>query len=151
MAANNLEQVAPKLHARSRVAIPKPHASSSITNGTKLLPNADGRSTWIRRAKDLIARHLMDLTAGDADAVSEAQRSIIRRAATLTIELERLEEAFALAGDVQSQMLDTYQRCANSLRRLLESVGLERRARDVSPPTLAEIAAEIAAENEIGE
>jgi hypothetical protein len=41
--------------------------------------------------------------------------------------------------------LETYQRCANSLRRLLEAVGLQRRPRDISP-TLSEIAREIEAE-----
>ena len=43
--------------------------------------------------------------------------------------------------------IDLYQRTANSLRRLLEAIGIERRQRDVSP-SLADIADEIAAEEE---
>jgi hypothetical protein len=91
----------------------------------------DGRSTWVRRLRDLIGLHLSDL--GGDDAVSEAERSIVRRAATLTVELERLEADFAVAGEAQPDQLDLYQRTANSLRRLLESVGIERRPRDVTP------------------
>jgi len=80
------------------------------------------------------------------DNVSAAERSIIRRAATLTVELERLEAKFALAGEASVQDLDAYQRGANTLKRLLQSVGLQRRARDVGP-TLDQYLAEVAAED----
>jgi len=76
--------------------------------------------------------HLADL--GGQDHVSEAERSIIRRAATLTVELERLELKFATAGEADPIDLELYQRTANSLRRLLEAVGIQRRPRDVTPP-----------------
>jgi hypothetical protein len=65
----------------------------------------------------------------------------------LTVELERMEGGFALAGEALPGQIDLYQRTANSLRRLLEAIGLERRKRDVTP-TLADIADEIAAEEE---
>jgi hypothetical protein len=110
---------------------PKPQSRSRISNGSAVLPGVDGRSTWVRRLRDLIGLHLSDL--GGNDAVSEAERSIVRRAATLTVELERLEAVFAVAGEAQADQLDLYQRTANSLRRLLESVGIERRPRDVTP------------------
>jgi hypothetical protein len=102
---------------------------SRITNGSALLPEVDGRSRWVRRCKDLIREHLADL--GGFDNVSAAERSIIRRAATLTVELERLEAKFALAGEASVQDLDAYQRGANTLRRLLGAVGLQRRAREI--------------------
>jgi len=117
-------------------ARPKPEGRSRISNGSSLLPGVDGRSTWVRRLRDLINLHLSDL--GGEAAVSEGERSIIRRIATLTVELEMLEAGFAVAGQAQPEQLDLYQRTANSLRRLLESVGIERRARDVSP-TLSDI------------
>jgi hypothetical protein len=122
-----------------------PTARSRISNGSALLPGVDGRSTWVRRLRDLIALHLSDL--GGDDAVSEAERSIVRRVATLTVELERMESGFALAGEALPVQIDLYQRTANSLRRLLEAIGIERRQRDVSP-SLADIADEIAAEEE---
>lgn len=108
-----------------------PTQRSALTNGSALLPGVDGRSAWVRRCRDLIDLHLNDL--GGADRVSEAERSIVRRAATLTVQLERMEAAFAVAGIVDRETLDAYQRAAGSLRRLLESVGLDRRPRDVTP------------------
>jgi hypothetical protein len=95
------------------------------------LPGVDGRSTWVRRLRDLIEAHVGDL--GGDDRISEAERSIVRRAATLTVELERLEAKFAVAGEAAPADLDLYQRTAGNLRRLLEAVGLERRQRDVTP------------------
>jgi hypothetical protein len=105
-------------------------ARSKISNGY-LLPGVDGRSTWMRRLRDLISLHLADM--GGEAAVSEAQKSIIRRPCTLTVELERLELVFALAGEAKPEQIDLYQRTANSLRRMLEAVGLQRRSRDVTP------------------
>ena len=66
---------------------------SRVTNGTELLPGLDGRSLLARRFRDLIAQHTMDL--GGESNVSQAQLSLIRRAAALTVELERWETRFA--------------------------------------------------------
>jgi len=101
-----------------------------------LLPGIDGRSAWVRRAKGIIAAHLSDL--GGVENTSAAERSIIRRASTLTVELERFESKFATAGEASPDDLEVYQRCANSLRRLLEAVGLQRRSRDITP-TLSDL------------
>ena len=106
---------------------------SRITNGSALLPGVDGRSPWVRRCKDVIAAHLSDVPDPTA-----AERSIIRRAATLTVELERLEATFALAGEADPETLDLYGRTSGNLRRLLEAVGISRRdARNITP-TLTE-------------
>jgi hypothetical protein len=123
-------------------------ARSKISNGSAVLPGVDGRSTWVRRLRDLISLHLADL--GGDSAVSEAERSIVRRIATLTVELERMEATFAVAGEAEPQQIDLYQRTANSLRRLLESIGIERRQRDVTP-SLADIAEQIEREREEAE
>ena len=109
---------------------------SAITNGSKLLAGVDGRSPWIRRCKDLINEHLVDL--GGRDQTSAAERSLVRRASVITAELEFLEARFANAGDgAKPDDLDLYLRGSNNLRRLLEAVGLQRRMRDVSPDPLA--------------
>ena len=101
---------------------------SAITNG-KLLPGIDQRSAWVRRCKDVIAQHLSDL--GGEDNTSAAERSIIRRAAVLTTELERMEVSFATS-DASPDEIDLYARASSNLRRLLESIGLKRRAREVN-------------------
>ena len=44
-----------------------------------------------------------------------------------------LEVRFATAGEADPADLEIYQRCANSLRRLLEAIGLHRRPRDITP------------------
>jgi hypothetical protein len=112
---------------------------SRVTNGGRLLPGiVDERSAWVRRCKDLIHEHVGDL--GGVDNVSVAERSIVRRAAVLTTELERLEAKFAAAGQASEADIDLYIRGAGGLRRLLESVGLQRRARDVTTPSIEQYA-----------
>jgi hypothetical protein len=118
-------------------ALRKSYGRSRLTNGSKLLPGIDGRSPWVRRAKDVIAAHLSDL--GGTDNTSAAERSIIRRAAVLTVELERLEAKFATAGEASADELDIYARVAGNLRRLLEAIGLQRRAKDVTGLSLGEV------------
>jgi hypothetical protein len=76
-----------------------------------------------------MALHLSDL--GGEDHCSQAELSLVRRAACLTVELERLEYNFATSPDPDTFALDAYQRTASSLRRLLETLGLKRRCRDV--------------------
>jgi hypothetical protein len=109
----------------------KSRQRSRVTNGSALLPGVDGRSAWVRRCKDIIEAHLSDL--GGEDNTSAAERSLIRRAAVLTTELERLEARFASAGEASERDLDLYIRAAGNLRRLLEAIGLQRRARDIGP------------------
>jgi hypothetical protein len=99
-----------------------------LQRGERLL--ADNRSKWARRYRDLLAAHLSDL--GGPDNVSEAERSIVRRASVLEVALEQLEAKFAQAGEASAEQIDLYGRTAGNLRRLLESVGLQRRAKHVT-------------------
>jgi hypothetical protein len=181
----------PALAKRPADGRQKDAQKSRVTNGSALLLGVDGRSPWIRRCKDIIAEHVSD--CGGSDNISAAERSLIRRAATIATELERLESKFAAAAqgkftprllllaensmamaaryqpmrtnddgtkvvnpehneehyakwmaaareairavaasEASAADLDAYQRAANSLRRLLEALGLKRRCRDVS-------------------
>jgi hypothetical protein len=86
----------------------KSRQRSRVTNSTVLLPGVDGRSAWMRRCKDIIAAHVSDL--GGEDNISAAERSIIRRASVMTVELERLEAKFAAAGGASERDLDLYIR-----------------------------------------
>src|ERR1700722_12819065 len=88
------------------IARQKNRRKSKQANGTSLLPGVDGRSAWVRRDKELIADHPSGL--GGIDNVSAAERSIIRRACVLTVELERMERTFALAGEASAEDLDIY-------------------------------------------
>jgi|SRR6202158_5325955 hypothetical protein len=111
-----------------------PRQRSRVGNGHKLVAGCDGRGRWVRRLKDLLDEAISDL--GGADNTSAAERHIIRRACVLIVELERLELKFAQAGEVSVDDLDCYGRIAGNMRRLFESVGLQRRARDVTPDPL---------------
>jgi hypothetical protein len=131
--------------ADSRPAIRGKEARSRITNGKVLVSGVDQRSEWVRRCKDIIELHLSDL--GGSDNCSEAERSIVRRCAVLTTQLEQLEVKFAQAeGAAFSKDLDLYVRASGNLRRLLAAVGLRRRAKDVTP-TLGEYLQTINAED----
>jgi hypothetical protein len=101
-------------------------------NGSILLEGADGRSPWVRRLKELLADHTSDL-GGDGN-VTAAERAVLRRACVMIVECERLERQFANAGEASAADLDTYGRIAGNMRRLLETIGLQRRSRDVTPP-----------------
>jgi hypothetical protein len=95
---------------------------SAVTNG-KLFRDVDERTAWVRRFRDLLYAHEADL--GGDEILSEGQRSIVRRAAMLEVQLEMLEARFAANDGVASQKgLDQYQRATNTLRRTLESLGL---------------------------
>jgi hypothetical protein len=106
---------------------------SQVTNGRRLFVDGDGRSPWARRWRDLVELHAGDI--GQPDLLSEAQLSLIRRVATIEIELEAMEGRLSQGGAAD---FDTYTRAAGHLRRLLETLGIERAKRDVVVPSLQE-------------
>jgi uncharacterized small protein (DUF1192 family) len=65
---------------------------------------------------------------GGLDLLSEGQKQLIRRAATLSAESERLEAEWANGRNFD---LTAYSTTANCLRRIFESLGLKRVARPV--------------------
>ena len=113
----------------------KSRQRTKVANGSELLPGVDGRSLWVKRCRELIDEHTLDL--GGLDNTSAAERSIFRRASVLTVELEHLEVLFATAGQAAPDALDLYQRTAANLRRLFEAIGFKRRAREVNAPSVA--------------
>lgn len=123
----------------------KPTGRSRITNArlsgkrlsTRALLNSDGRTAWARRYRDLVAMLAADL--GGASSLSELKLGLIRRVASLTIEAERLEVRLA-EGD-ETVDIDALGRVSGHIRRISETLGLDRVARDVTP-TLADIVAQ---------
>jgi len=113
---------------------------SIVTNGNRLfLRRAGGndQSAWARRLRDVVEQHVSDL--GGWEMCSAAEQSIIRRVAALTVECERLEARFSNSDHApRDGDLQTYQRLTNTLRRALEAVGIHRRPRDVTPPSVAD-------------
>jgi hypothetical protein len=128
----NVVPIKARRRAPSRAKRPR----SAVMSGRQLFVNGDAKSAWSRRFHDLILGHTADL--GGADLLSEAQFSLIRRAAAIECELERLDARLSRDEPVD---MDAYARVAGHLRRLFETLGLERRPRDVTL-TLAQIQAE---------
>ena len=103
-----------------------------------MLRDVDGRKAWCRRLRDLVADHVSDM--GGLDHLSTAELVLVKRAAMLTVQLEMQECQFAEQdGMATTQQMDSYGRALNTCRRTLEALGLKRRAKDVSGPTLGEI------------
>jgi len=103
---------------------------SKITNG-KLL-DVDRRGMWARRFRDLYHAFIAD--CGGEEILSEGQRAIIRRIATMEVELEQTERRFAVRVATRKE-LETFQRVSNSQRRLIETLGIHRgrQSRNLTP------------------
>jgi hypothetical protein len=101
--------------------------SSAVTSGRRLFVEGDGRSPWSRRYRDLIAGHVSDL--GGHDTLSEAQKSLIRRASAIECELELMEGKLSQGEEID---IDVFTRSSSHLRRIFETLGIERRAKDIT-------------------
>jgi hypothetical protein len=121
--------------SRFRPAV-DPRSRSRVTNGKALHVAPPGDNKWSRRFRDLFAEICGDL--GGSDHLSEAQKQLARRAATISLECEKLELQ-AVSGETID--LDTFGQLTDRLGRVFGRLGLKRVAHDVTP-TLAEYLAE---------
>jgi hypothetical protein len=118
---------------------------SAVSNGTRLfcVDGLDGRSQTARRFRDLVETIGNDL--GGVDHLSEGQKQLIRRAATLSIMAEAMEadavRNLAFDGGAYGVLCDRLGRCLQRLGRCLQRLGLERKARDVTPTLQSYLAA----------
>jgi hypothetical protein len=103
-----------------------------VTNGSTPFVEADGRGPWARRWRDIVAEITSDL--GGHDVLSEGQRQLVRRAATISIACEKLEGEAALGAEIN---LELYGTLTDRLGRCFQRLGLKRQPRDVTP-TLSE-------------
>lgn len=92
------------------------------------LDGNDKRGPVARRFRDLVAEVTSDL--GGAGELSEAQRQIIRRIASMSVWCESVEAKMADGEEID---IDKFQRTSNSLRRLCETIGLRRVAKEAVP------------------
>lgn len=106
----------------------KRRVASAVTSGRRLFVLGDGNSAWSRRYADLVRLHAQDVCGG-LD-LSQAQQSLIRRAAAIECELELLEGRLSLGQPVD---LDVFTRSASHLRRILETLGIRRVPREIDP------------------
>jgi hypothetical protein len=121
-----METAANSSAGRTAPAAKNARLRSRVTNGRRSFVVGDGRSPWARRWRDLIELHIADL--GGLANLSEAKKSLVKRAATIEIELEQVEGRLSLG---KTADLAVYATAASHLRRVFETLGLERRARDM--------------------
>jgi hypothetical protein len=101
----------------------------------------DQRRRPYRRYESIRSAVLADM--GGEENVSEVQKQLISKFATLALQLEN-QEAAALAGNEID--VDLFGRCAGHLRRIAEALGFKRVPREV--PNLAQYLEAKAAETE---
>ncbi|QBR72164.1 hypothetical protein CU048_13785 [Beijerinckiaceae bacterium] len=104
---------------------------SAVTNGKRSFVVGDGNSQWARRHRDLMHMYISD--QGGPDAVSTVAYSLCRLAASLGTEREIIEGKLSMGLAVD---LDQFGRIAGHERRVLETLGLERRAKPVNSDSL---------------
>jgi hypothetical protein len=121
--------VAKGKQARVKLGRPKlgQRPRSAITSGRQQFINGDSNSAWARRFHDIVVGLVSD--AGGRDQLSEAEFAIAKRAAGLMCECERFEAHLSRGDHID---LDRYGRAASHARRLLESLGFQRRARTIN-------------------
>jgi hypothetical protein len=106
----------------------KPRRGSAVTSGRRLFVEGDPNSAWSRRYRDLILLHSSDL--GGVDRLSAAQQSLVRRVSAIEVACEMMEGMMSAGEKVD---IDVFTRSSSHLRRLLETLGIERKAKDVTP------------------
>jgi hypothetical protein len=112
---------------------------SALSNGSAVvLGQVDQRSVWCRRLRDLIREQISDL-GGDAN-LSTAQQILVKRAAWLTLQCELMESRWARLqeGEASAKQRQEYMQAVGALRRVLITLGLERKSRLVNSPSLKE-------------
>lgn len=114
-------------------APPPPEFRTRRGTGAVTLAGVDGRSMMARRFREITTGIESDL-GGD---LTEAQKHLTARAACLACWCEEREAD--LANGLDFDVLQ-YSTVSNAMRRLLSDLGLERRARDVTPDLQAYIA-----------
>ena len=102
---------------------------SIVTNGRRLFVERPGDTAWARRFRDVLEQIICDL--GGPTGLSEGQRQLARRAATISIACEKAECEIAAGKDID---LDAYGQLTDRLGRAFGRLGLQRQARDITQP-----------------
>jgi hypothetical protein len=110
-----------------------PRSRSAVTNGKRLHVVAPPDNKWQRRFRDVLAEIISDL---GREGLSEGQRQLARRCATIAIACERMEGEAAAGNPID---LDAYGTLTDRLGRAFQRLGLKRRAKDVGDLTLGDL------------
>jgi trimethylamine:corrinoid methyltransferase-like protein len=92
-----------------------------------LLANVDGRTAAARRYRDLCISLADDI--GGASSLTEAQRALVRQAAAMIVQSEKLQGEVLRGEIVDSEQLT---RLANAATRILSRLGVKRARKPTS-------------------
>jgi hypothetical protein len=106
----------------------KAQARSRLSNGRDVLPDVDGRSVVARRYRDIIGAVVSD--QGGAEHLSEARLQLIRRFSAASVLAEQMEARLARGEQINIQ---EYSLLVSTMVRVAQRIGIERRARNVTP------------------
>jgi hypothetical protein len=124
----------------------KTHARSRVSNGRDILPGVDGRSLIARRYRDISFAIFQD--AGGIERCSEARQQLIRRFAACSVLAESMEAELANGKPIN---IAEHSQLSSTLTRLASRIGIDRRAHDITPPTVEAYLAHVAKTREAAE
>jgi hypothetical protein len=122
-----------------------PTTRSAVSNGSRLHQNVDSRSSSARRYRDIVAAFQAEI----GGILTEAERGLVKQAATLTLRAEQLAEDVINGKPVDDDQLI---RISGTAKRLLGAISAK--AADRKPTTmtlqdhLARRAAELASDDD---
>jgi hypothetical protein len=117
----------------------KTHARSRVSNGRDILPDVDGRSLIARRYRDISNAIFID--QGGVERCSEARQQLVRRFAAASVIAEQLESRLANGEKID---IAEHSLLSSTLTRLATRIGIDRRSKDISPPSVEAYLAHIA-------
>ena len=117
-----------KRSVRGGIAGRKDYARDKLTNGSKTLPDTDGRLRIARRFRDIAGAILVD--QGGAELCSESRRQLIRRFSAACVLAEDLEGRLARGEEID---VERHALLCSTLTRLAQRIGIDRRAKNIAP------------------
>jgi hypothetical protein len=110
----------------STVVDRKAVARSRVTNGADMLPNTDGRSAVVRRFRDITSAILND----QPEHCSEARLQLVWRFAAAACLAELMEARLANGEEID---VERHALLCSTLTRLAQRIGIDRRAKNITP------------------
>jgi hypothetical protein len=123
-----MESAEIELGASAAQEVRRRKGRSAVTNGGRLHVVKTGDTKWSRRFRDILVEITSDIRDRDR-GLSEAQRQLARRCATIAIACEKMEGEAAAGNDIN---LEVYGALTDRLGRCFQRLGLKRQVRDVS-------------------
>jgi hypothetical protein len=117
-----------KRPARGGIPGRKDYGRDKLTNGSKTLPDTDGRLRIARRFRGIANAVLAD--QGGAEMCSESRKQLIRRFSAACVLAEDLEGRLARGEEID---VERHALLCSTLTRLAQRIGIDRRPKNITP------------------